>query len=309
MFKAPISWSLRKFAKAVSLGLVIAALSSSPALADWRSDMGVLRVGISSIEGEALRAGTFDEFRKLLADTLNMPVEIFQANDASTLIDAMASSRIEYAILPAAGYATLDIFCSCVLPIAAPIAENGSDAVRSVFITDQNRIANLADVSGRRIAVGPPASLSGFMLPYAFFQASGKSLENSGAIIVETTSQTEAVKLFHDGEVDGFFAWESATLGSEKSYKNEFLNTADENSELRPVILWRSEPVRYGPHVVRNNLPKEAVDALSSALLSMNEKAPLAYDAVSPELAGGMQTVVRDDYNVVSTMVRALAEK
>ena len=40
----------------------------------------------------------------------------------------------------------------------------------------------------------------------------------------------------------------------------------------------------------------------------MNEKAPLAYDAVSPELAGGMKTVVRDDYNVVSTMVRALAE-
>lgn len=291
------------------MSLLASAILTAPALADWRSDMGVFRVGISALHGEPPRKGSFDLFRKHLSETLNMPVEIFQANDASALIDAVAASRIEYAILPTAGYATLDSFCSCVVPIAAPVSENGADSVRSVFIANQKIIASLNDIEGRKIAVGPASSLTGFMLPHAFFRPQEKRLAESGAQIVQTESQFEAVRLFQAGKVDGFFAWEHATQGAEKLYENEFLDIAGKDSDLEPSVLWRSKPVLYGPHTVRKNLPKEAVDAIREALLSMNEKEPLAYDSVSPELGGGMQAVSRENYSVASQMVQTLAEQ
>lgn len=307
MFKARKSLMRRKICKSIGLGLLATAMSSTFALADWRKDMGVFRVGISAIDGEPLRAGTFDLFRKMLADTLKMPVEIFQANNASALIDAMASSRIEYAILPATGYATLDVFCSCVVPIAAPVSENGADSVRSVLIVNQNHVTGLSDFKERRIAVGPRSSMTGYMLPYAFLLGGEVSIDKSAFNIVETASQSEAAELFQIGEVDGFFAWENATLNASKSYENEFLKSATESTSLRPAILWRSEPVRFGPHVVRNNLPKEAFEALQAGLLSMEQQEPLAFDSISPELAGGMQAVSQDDYKIAITMVQALA--
>lgn len=299
----------RKRIKTISMSLFMSAMLTAPALADWRSDMGVFRVGISALHGEPPRKGSFDLFRKHLSDALNMPVEIFQANDASALIDAVAASRIEYAILPTAGYATLDAFCSCVVPIAAPISENGADSVRSVLIANQKIIANLNDIEGRKIAVGPASSLTGFMLPHAFFRPAEKQFGESGADIVQTANQFEAVRLFQAGKVDGFFAWEHATKGAEKRYENEFLDNVGKDSDLEPAVLWRSEAVLYGPHTVRNNLPKEAIDAIRDALLSINEKEPLAYDSVSPGLGGGMQAVSKEDYNVASQMVRTLAEQ
>lgn len=299
----------RKRIKTISMSLLASAILTAPALADWRSDMGVFRVGISALHGEPPRKGSFDLFRKHLSETLNMPVEIFQANDASALIDAVAASRIEYAILPTAGYATLDAFCSCLVPIAAPMSENGADSVRSVFITNQKIIASLNDIDGRKIAVGPVSSLTGFMLPHAFFRPAKKQLGESGAQIVQTANQFEAVRLFQAGKVDGFFAWEHAAQGTEKRYENEFLNIAGQVSDLEPAVLWRSEAVLYGPHTVRKNLPKEAMDAIRDALISMNEKEPLAYDSISPELGGGMQAVSKEDYNVASQMVRTLAEQ
>lgn len=306
MFKAPFSLKRRKLLKIAAIGSVAAFVPNAPALADWRTEMGVFRVGISSFDGNHLRSGKYDVFRSMLKNALDMPVEIFQAHNAAALIDAMASSRIEYAIMPAAGFATLDILCSCAVPVAAPVSQSGANAVRSVLIVDQNRIARLSEIHGKKIAVGPPSSLTASMLPYAFFKVDGKPLSGIDAQIVETSGLGEAISMFGKGQIEGFFAWEFAMAGAQTEYENRFLTGSAYSSDAQPAVAWRSEPVRFGPHVVRSNLPEEVVDTLSEALLSMHEKIPLAYDVAVPDLAGGLSAVTKSDYDTVKHMVRVL---
>ncbi|MEM9575043.1 MAG: PhnD/SsuA/transferrin family substrate-binding protein, partial [Pseudomonadota bacterium] len=165
-----------QFGSIIAATLFVSAQSLfalQPAYADWRQDMGVFRIGIATKDGEPFKEGALEGFRVQASQALAMPVEIFQARDASSLIDAAASSRIEYAILSSLSFVTLDLTCDCALPIAAPTSADGATATRSVLIVDAEEVVSLQDLAGKRLAMGPESSLTGSILPTAQFSLDG----------------------------------------------------------------------------------------------------------------------------------------
>jgi len=290
--------------RAFVLGAVM--LSVAPARADWRTDTGTFRIGVVMQPGETGAPRRFEGFRALAAEALSMPVEIFPARDASALIDAMATSRIEYAVFSALGYATAFELCKCVEPLAAPVSHDGATGVRSALIADTARAARISDLEGMPVAVGPENSLGGDLLPSAGFRWRGKPLADSGFDLVPAETTQESLRLLADGEVAAAFLWEFVRLGSPSAFADGPRAWLDELSPQGFAVLWHSEAIRFGPHAVRRTLASEAKTAMRRMLLGLARDNPVVYDSVSPDLGGGFEAVVADEYRSAAALVTAI---
>jgi phosphonate transport system substrate-binding protein len=296
----------------MAVTLIVAAqslVSTQFAFADWRKEMGVFRVGIATNGGEPFKAEALEGFRLQMKRTLAMPVEIFQARDASSLIDAAASSRIEYAILSSLGFVTLDLTCDCVSPIVAPTSEEGATMVRSSLIVNSEKVSNLEDIVGKRLAIGPDNSLTGSILPIAQFSINGAGPTEADIELVRVESVEQAVDALADGGVDGFFGWELATSNSSDVFETSLSAKLKNYPDLETKTIWNSEPVRFGPHVIHKSVPPEAENALRNMLTGLHEEAPLVYQNISPNLAGGLKPVTAQDYISAFTLIRSITRQ
>ncbi len=297
---------LRAAITKILVALLVSASMTNVAHSDWRKDMGVFRIGVATQHGEPYRTERFEPLRLAIGQALQMPVEIFQARDASTLLDATASFRIEYAIVSSLGYATLEQMCACITPLVAPIAENGADAIRSRLIVNPSQITSLSELEGKSIAVGSVTSLTSNIIPMAQFSVNGKSLGQIGARLVQTESTEEALKLFLAGDVDAFFGWQAVQTSTDEDFENIIDEQLTRLPSSAVSTMWRSRPIRFGPHIVRSNLPREVVELIQQALIDLDASQPLAYDAAAPDLAGGLELVSKNDYGDAIELVRAI---
>lgn len=305
----------RLFVKAQFSSIIAATLfvcaqplfTSQHAYADWRQDMGVFRIGIATKDGEPFKEKALEGLRAQASQALAMPVEIFQARDASSLIDAAASSRIEYAILSSLGFVTLDLTCDCALPIAAPTSAEGATAIRSALIVDAEKITSLQDLVGKRLAIGPESSLTGSILPTAQFSLNGARLREAGIDLVDVDNVEQAVEALANGSVDGFFGWDQVIPNSDRLFSSSLSKKLESYSELKTNAVWVSEPIRFGPHIIKKNLPAEAATALTGMLENLNERAPLVYQTISPDLSGGLVPVTAQDYISAYSLIRSIA--
>ncbi len=118
------------------LALVTALIAGAPAIADagWRQDMGTFRIGLLADPGTDRNVAGLADIRRAYELALGMPVSVFVAKDYAALIDAHATSRIDYAIYSATAYATAQRLCSCVEPIAARQGPGRDLGVRAVLV-------------------------------------------------------------------------------------------------------------------------------------------------------------------------------
>lgn len=284
------------------------ALSATPARADWRDDTGTFRIGVVMRDGETSVSRRLEGFRALAAEALAMPVEIFPARDASALIDAMATSRIEYGIFSALGYATAFELCECVEPLAAPANRDGATGMRSVLIAAA-RVSRISDLADLQVAFGPENSLGGDFLPSSGFRWQGKPLADSGLDLVPVETTQESLRLLADGEVAAAFLWEYVRPGTPAVFADGPRAYLDELSPDGFAVLWHSQAIRFGPHAVRRNLPSEAKSALRRMLLDLARADPAVFDSVSPDLAGGFEPAVSDEYRSAAALVAAIAAR
>ena len=139
----------------LAAALVVAVPSSTPvALADWRDEIKVLRIGVMTGPNSAYRLAQLEPFRAYLAEKLAVPVEIIPARDYRALIDAQVGSRVHYAIYSATAFA------------AAAAAEDHSEQKRRLMEqarqqAEARRTAadELRSASGRfdQVRLGTPA--------------------------------------------------------------------------------------------------------------------------------------------------------
>lgn len=287
--------------------LAVALFAANPARADWRDGIGTFRIGIVLPPDGAFARARLDEFRELLSEVLAMPVEIFPARDGSALIDAVATSRVEYAVFSALAYATASKLCECVEPLVAPVNREGANAVRSVLVADGAKVARIGDLAGLPVAIGPRDSLGGDLLPAAGFRWQGRPLARSGLDLRRVEITQEALRMLADGEVAAAFVWEFVRPGSAAVFAGGPRAYLEELAPDRFAVLWRSEPVRFGPHAVRRNLPSEAKAALRRALAGLGRDHPDVLDGISPELGGGFEIVTADEYRSALALVAAIS--
>jgi phosphonate transport system substrate-binding protein len=255
---------------AVTIASMIMLLTSQAvAMADWRKDLGVFRIGMIESEALKLSPGELERIRSGYADALSMPVEIIRTRDFPALIDAHASARVEYAILSAAAYATAYLVCECIEPLVQPIATNAATGTRTVLFLD-SKITMEQVAQSKGLAVPDKNSLNGYGVPLSSENLISGKLKGNEPWLVFAKDTDAAIQQFADGKVDGFFATvnSTATLATALQQGDPIAATLS-SLPRQAKASWISNIVANGPHAVRKNLVTDAKNILSKYLVNL----------------------------------------
>ena len=286
-------------------GLAAASLLLTlPASAGWREDLGTIRIGV--VEDPRGVSQDLSAEQAAWEQALGLPVSLVALRDFGAIIDAQATARIDYAVYSATAYAAAWRLCSCVEPLVAPVWPDGTTGMRAVLIAREGGPASVEDAFGRRIALGPADAILTRLLPLATLTPGGRELVGDEDFFVGPRSDSEGLELFADGEVDALFGWvPDRGDGETRGGTLERLAVAGVED---PRVLWTSQPLRFGAHVVRRDMPEEAKAALRSHLAALALERPDVLDAIGGE-GGSLAAVSHADYETALGVVRGIVAR
>ena len=292
-----------------ALILVQAVVCSNPAHADWRDDIGTFRIGIVAEPGAGNTVPGLVVLTDAYTKALGMKVEFVVARDYAALIEAQANARIEYAIYSATAYATASQRCLCVEPLVAPVDSDGAIGIRSVLLTWDGKLPDLAAMQSHRIAMAPSDSVGGSLLPLAALAAEGRKVAEDAPFLVHADSAAAAETMLVDGKADGLFGWVTAAAdGQPQTSGTQARLEAAGLSATALRVVWTSGLLRYGPHAVRSDLDPEAKRRLTVFLTNLRSQSPEVYDLVESKHSGGFISAAAGDYAMATAIVRLLSD-
>jgi phosphonate transport system substrate-binding protein len=297
-------------AAAVAL-MLVAFLAGSGRLvaADWRDDVKVLGVGFLSSASPAADVARLEPFRAYLEARIALPVELVPATTYAALIDAETTGRVQYAIHSAVSYATAAAECTCVEPLAAPTAADGSRGFYSILLVRADSpIHDLAGTAGARLAFSAGDSIAGRLVPMKAFAVAGIDPATHFASLYEASGPEDAIAALLDGRADVAVGWSSLAGDAAGGYSFGVLTRMVADGRLsmdRVRVVWQSRLIPFGPHAVRKEMPVELKTLLANALTAMATAAPDVLDAVDRSSLGGGGFVAASaaDYAVIDELI------
>ncbi|MBZ9822663.1 phosphate/phosphite/phosphonate ABC transporter substrate-binding protein [Mesorhizobium sp. CA4] len=298
--------AVRQAVKVCAAALVAFGAASWPARADWRDDIGTFRIGIVAEPGGGNTVPGLARLTDAYANALGMKVEFVVARDYAALIEAQASGRVQYAVYSALAYATASEHCGCVEPLVAPVDAEGAVGIRSVLVTRDGRLPDLAAMASHRIAIAPAENVGGALLPLAGLSAEGVKIARDSAFLARAASATAAEIMLAGGEADALFGWEPAGADGQPSHSDGTVARLEAagipQASLR--VLWTSGLLRYGPHAVRSDLDPDAKRRLTVFLTNLKSQTPDMYDLLERAHSGGFGPAAQKDYAMAVAIVR-----
>lgn len=298
-------------ASIASFFLVVSVMlsASQSALADWRKDIGVFRIGIVTQDRSVEALDRLEPFKLAISEALDMDVEFFRASSAPKLIDALANERIEYAVLSASSYALAWVACECVEPIAIPSSMDSTDGYHTILIAAANGPKTLAEIPDSKLGVLSQGSVTGVpMLSYALAQQ-GITISNDDAQFISEDSGELALKSFAEGQTNALIGWSTMTGEQKTGFSRGTLRQLSENFSMPASsyrILWQSEQIPHRPHVIRKKLHGDAKKILLDTLRGMNDSDPVAYDSIERVYGGGFSAGRHERFKQLIDLIKTL---
>lgn len=313
-------FSARPAVKACVVAFALLAASwPDMARADWRDDIGTFRVGIVAEPGGGNTVPGLALLTDAYTKALGMKVEFVVARDYQALIEAQANGRIEYAVYSATAYATASERCGCVEPLVAPVDADGAIGIRSVLVTRDGKVPDLAAMTIHRIAMAPADSVGGSLLPLAGLTAAGAGINEDSPYLLHAASVAAAEAMLIDGQADAVFGWVTAmaddhppaTLDGQSAAPIGTLARLEAAGlpETALKVVWTSGLLRYGPHAVRSDLDPEAKRRLTVFLTNLRSMTPDVYDLLEATHSGGFTVASQKDYAMATAIVRLVSGK
>lgn len=287
----PIDRAPAKFLAWVFAALILSmAFHASPSHASWRKDIGIFRVGIITKDKSIEALDKLAPFKLALVEALDMDVEFFRAKNATTLINALADERIEYAIFSSASYALAWATCECIEPVVIPRSKDSTDGYHTILISGPKGPSSLSAITGKSIGVLSDGSVIGAPLVSHALASQNIVIGDDKTPFTSLGSAEETLKAFSSGKLDMLIGWSSMTGDSRSGYSRGNLRQLSERFKVSARdfrVLWKSDQIPHRPHVMRKKLNGEAKRILRETLVNMNEKDPIAYDSIEPVYGGG----------------------
>ncbi len=311
----PADLAIRPGWKVLAAAVTLLALPHA-AHADWRDQIGTFRIGIVAEPG----AGNTVPGLALLTDAygkaLGMKVEFVVAHNYAALIEAQADGRIQYAVYSATAYATASERCGCVEPLVAPVDADGANGIRSVLLTRDGKLPDVAVLQYHRIAMAPADNVGGSLLPLAGLAADGIKIAEDAPFLAHAGSATAAEAMLVNGQADAVFGWERAAAENRTPIAGD--QPADPDGTAARLeaagipkaalqIVWTSGLLPYGPHAVRSDLDPEAKRRLTVFLTNLRSQSPDIYDLVESKHSGGFISAAAGDYAMAASIVRLVS--
>lgn len=214
----------------------------------------------------------------LLTEQLGREVKVTIATDYTTIIEAMASKKIDIGIMPPATYVmahdqgAADAILAAKLP--ATITETAEkdptnlvDGFRGeILVRTDSGINSIQDLKGKTIAVQSPASASGYIFPVVELADAGLDI-HSDLTLRNIAGIDSAIIAVINGEVDAAFSFE----GGRVLLKKEYPNVINEVKVLYLTEAW---------------IPNDTIAVNTSISDDLREKIRQAFLAIAADPAG-----------------------
>lgn len=162
-------------------------------------------------------------FAEYLTEKLGRPVEVTLATDYSTIVEAMASGKVDIGIMPPAAYlqareqkAAEAILTSQLgafdTETGLPVEGKLSGTFKAeVLVRKDSGINSLLDLKGKKIATLQPNSASGYIYPVAEMRLAGLDPVTESTLIIVNDIPSEITSVLNK-QADAVFVFQGARV-------------------------------------------------------------------------------------------------
>ena len=192
------------------------------------------------------------------------------APDMETMISWLKSGEVDIYI-DSPYPAMLAINGANAKPILRRWKKGSAEYYSLIFTMSDRNIKSLADLNGKNIAFDHPASTTGYMLPLAQLLESGlKPIEKSSA---NSLVPEDTVGYVFSDEDENSVEWLLSKKVAAAAIDNRAFEKISPEIKEKVIILAETDKVPRNLVLVRQNLPSEQIEAISSELLEMDKTA------------------------------------
>lgn len=268
----------------VLLAFVIAACGSSHS--QTASNPGLLRVALLPDENAATVIQNNQPLKNYLQSKLGKQIELVVTTDYSSMIEAMRRGRLELAYFGPLSYVLARSKDSDIEPFAALVEEPGGPPVYHALVIGNasQGIAAIADLKGKTVAYGDPASTSSHLIP--------KSMLADQGLRAGQNYQEQFVGA-HDAVALAVQNGNAAGGGLSKPIFETLIQKGTIDA-TKVRVLAESKPYPNYPWTMRSDLDPALKTSIANAFLNLHDPAVL-----KPFKAASFAPVTDSDYNVV----------
>jgi phosphonate transport system substrate-binding protein len=289
------------FATVIAGTTILAALL--PAKADWHDQYKELSFGISSSENQRDAVARYEPFAAYLTKKLGVPVHILWGTDYAAVIQAMNSSKIQFAKIGAADYALgRKVMGDKIAPVGTDQQQDGSTGYYSVIVVRaDSSYQKIEDLKGKVLAWADPNSTSGYAVPLYFMKKNGID----PATFFSNTPFSGSHELGVIGVVNGTF--DAAADDWVSDQRSNVTRMEDKGMIGKGLTrdIWKSGLIPNPPYVVRTDLPTDLKKGFADAMLSLAKEEPQTYAALGLGDVKQIVPVTNDDYADIIAITQA----
>jgi phosphonate transport system substrate-binding protein len=290
---------------------IVHAQDSKTPVADWKTQVKELRIGLSGGENTSSRLARYDNFQHLLQPALGIPVRLFPAADYAGVMQAMAAGQLDLAEFGPSPFAGAWLDCRCVEPTVVPLEKDGTVFYISVMITRKDSgITSIGQMKGHSLAWADPNSASGYLIPSASLKASGIDLTD-GAYFSRTGfagGHEQGIIAVLNKQYDATVTWTSGQGDIAEGFSRGAIRSMVDRGMLKMSdvsIIWKSGKIPNGPWGLRSALPESLKAAFTAFRLDLPRSHKDIYDLIERESGVGYQLATLDLYEDIIQLRKA----
>lgn len=217
--------------------------------------------------------GTKKDFQPIfdaIAKFYNLKFDIKVGQSYGAVVEAMCSGAADIAWYGPASYLQAH-GRGCADLLALAVKHDQSIYYSGIFARKEANINSIADLKGKKIALGDVNSTSSFNVPVAMMLANGVNPAKDAAVINMAGSHANVLKALAEGLVD-------AGGASFDSFEKAVNQKAIDPSKIKVVV--KSEPIPYPPLAVHPEVSKELKSKLKFAFSNIANMPGITKDQI-----------------------------
>lgn len=263
---------VKKFLKTLLVACLIIGMSacsssskSDDSASDDASETTSLTVQFVPTNNDGSMDAKCKPFAEYLSKALGVDVTVTVATDYSTIVEAMASGKVDIGIMPPAAYvqarsqgAAKAVLSSSLVDYdenEQPISGSSANSFKGeVLVKADSDMTSLADLKGKTIATLSANSASGYIYPVAEMKDLGIDPTSDCTIVTVNDIPSEITAVL-EGQADAAFVFEGARYVFSSKFENNDLFT-----DLKVLYL------------TEGDIPNDAIAVLPSMDSELQEK-------------------------------------
>ena len=231
---------------------------------------------------------------KYLEGQLGMKVEFTPVTDYAAAVEALANRKIDLAWFGGFTFVQANLRSGGK---AIPIAQREEDEkFRSVFITTDPAIKQLADLKGKDVSFGSQSSTSGHLMPRSFLLQAGVDPDKDFRRVAYSGA--------HDATIAAVAAGKVQAGALNISVWEKFV--ADKRVDPSKVVVFYTTPPYYDYNwTVHADMPAAQREKLTQALLSLNRNDPGGKEILDLQRATRFVPTKADNYKGIESAARS----